>query len=487
MAARGGQLQINVIDRDSGKSLDCRMHLKNAAGKPVKPEGVALYWNDHFVVPGKLSLKLPLGKYTFDMERGPEYLTRHGEFQIDDFADDAKQVDLKRFIDMSAQGWWSGDLDVRRKVNDAQTLMSAEDLHLAEIVTWRNDKSEWTKQPAPKNPLSCFDGNFCFQQMAGSCSRSGTELLLLNLASPWKQAGSGQPFFDVKSLRAAREKTNLWIDVARPYAWDLPMLAAADLADSIQVVNGNFRRDSLLANEGDGKPRDAKKFPGSQGNALWSQEIYFLLLECGLRIPPSAGSGSGDSPNPVGYNRAYVHIDGEFSYEKWWDNLRAGRVVLSNGPLMQPLVEGELPGYVFRAPTGTKLELEIALTLSTRDPITYLEIIKDGQIDQSIRFEEYAKSGKLPKVKFDRSGWFLLRAVTDVPKTYRFAMTGPYYVEMGEQPRISKRAAQFFLDWVYERARQVKQADARQSEEVMEDHRAARDYWQRVLSRANAE
>ena len=52
---------------------------------------------------------------------------------------------------------------------------------------------------------------------------------------------------------------------------------------------------------------------------------------------------------------------------------------------------------------------------------------------------------------FDRSGWFLVRAVTDLPKTYRFAMTGPYYVEIGPQRRISKSAAQFFVDWVYER------------------------------------
>jgi hypothetical protein len=95
LAARGGQLQIAVIDRDSGKPLACRMHLKNSAGKPVKPEGIPLFWNDHFIVPGKIVLRLPLGKYTFDLERGPEYLTRHGEFQINDFADDTKQVDLK--------------------------------------------------------------------------------------------------------------------------------------------------------------------------------------------------------------------------------------------------------------------------------------------------------------------------------------------------------------------------------------------------------
>ena len=85
-----------------------------------------------------------------------------------------------------------------------------------------------------------------------------------------------------------------------------------------------------------------------------------------------------------------------------------------------------------------------------------------------MRFDEYAKSGKLPKLTFDRSGWFLIRAVTNVPKTYRFAMTGPYYVEIGYQRRISKSAAQFFLDWVYQRAKQIKLADPQQQQEVLQ-------------------
>ena len=33
---------------------------------------------------------------------------------MEDFSDDTKVVDLKRFVDMAADGWWSGDLDVER-------------------------------------------------------------------------------------------------------------------------------------------------------------------------------------------------------------------------------------------------------------------------------------------------------------------------------------------------------------------------------------
>jgi hypothetical protein len=90
-------------------------------------------------------------------------------------------------------------------------------------------------------------------------------------------------------------------------------------------------------------------------------------------------------------------------------------------------------------------------------------------------------------VRFDRSGWFLVRAVTDLSKTYRFAMTGPYYVDFDNRPRISKRSAQFFLDWVYERARRIRIADPAKRREVIEPHRQARDFWQGLIERANTE
>ena len=69
--------------------------------------------------------------------------------------------------------------------------------------------------------------------------------------------------------------------------------------------------------------------------------MYFKLLDCGLRIPPTAGSGSGVSPNPAGYNRVYVHLDGSFDYQQWWKSLKAGQVVVTNGPLLGVQVEND--------------------------------------------------------------------------------------------------------------------------------------------------
>ncbi len=485
--AASGQLELTVVDRHTKQPIACRMHLKTAAGRPHRPKKVP-FWHDHFALAGNITLTLPLGEYFFELERGPEYVERTGRFTINRYADDSKEVDMLRFVDMSSYDWWSGDLDVRRPVRDIELLMLADDLHVAPVVTWGNLGDSRAPKSLPEKPLVRFDGDRFYHVLAGAHACPGGSFTVFNLPAPLEPAPtSGEYPPPLVHLERAREHAGAWVDLTRPFWWDLPTLVAHGQIDSIQVAHSQLCRDRVIDGESGGKARDTALYPGVQGTGRWSQGIYFRLLECGLRIPPSAGSGSGEAPNPVGYNRLYVHVDGELTYEKWWENLRAGRVVVTNGPLLRPSVRGELPGHVFQAEQGEPQEFEIGLTLSTREPISYLEIVKNGQVEHSVRFDEYAKSGRLPKLYFERSGWFLVRAVTDLGKTYRFAMTGPYYVHIGYRPRISRDSVQFFLDWVYERARQIQLDDPAQQRAVLEYYREARDFWQDLLRRANAE
>ena len=73
VAKAGGQLELVVVDARSGETIPCRIHLRNAAGRAVHPPNVP-FWHDHFAVSGAVKLKLPPGDYTFEIERGPEYV-----------------------------------------------------------------------------------------------------------------------------------------------------------------------------------------------------------------------------------------------------------------------------------------------------------------------------------------------------------------------------------------------------------------------------
>lgn len=437
--AAGGQLKLMVVEKETGKPLAARIHLKNGAGRMPRVPKVPVF-ADHFVFDGEITLKLSKGQYHFELECGPEFLDQQGHFEIHDFADDEKTIEMRRFVDMAKEGWYSGDLDVVRPVSEMELLMRADDLHVVHLFPL----PKGLKKDIIQAGTHLFDGNRCYRPA---------------------------------------EEAPVWNDVQQIADWDLPLRIAQGQIDSIELASAGFQRNKMVSNEKGCRPRDVSKFPGNEGFARWQEAIYFHLLNSGLRIAPSAGSGSGRVPNPVGYNRVYAHVDGEFSCDAWLASLKAGRSIVTNGPMIRPRVEGELPGHVFQADAGQSLELEVTLNLATRDKLSYLDIVKDGRIHRTIRLEEFRSSGgKLPLVKFERSGWFLLRAVAENAQTHRFAMTAPYYVEMGYQQRISKTSVQFFLDWIDERMKMLADKEAELAE-----GQTARGFWQNLLEKANAE
>jgi len=434
-------------------------------------------------------MKLRPGRYTFELERGPEYRRRRGHFELKRGDADSKVVRMIRFVDMKSEGWWSGETHIHRPPKDIKLLMLAEDLHVAPVITWWNDKNYWSDKPLPEEPWQRFDENRYYHLMAGEDERAGGALLYFNGGEPLDIAGADREYpSPVVFLNEAKKHAGIHIDVEKPFWWDMPTWVATGKVDSIGLAHNHMWRSGVLDNEAWGRSRDEMLYPGNSGNGRWTTDIYYHLLNCGLRIPPSAGSASGVMPNPVGYNRVYVHCGDEFSYDAWWRGLREGRVVVTNGPLLRPFCEGRPPGHVFEGTNGQPLELQITANLATQDPIEYLEVVRDGEVVHEVRLDALAKNrGQLPKLEFEESGWFLVRAVTSTPQTYRFASSGPWYVEFDGQRRISKKSAEFFLAWVYERARRLDIDDPRKKKEVLAFHRAARDFWKHLVEQANAE
>jgi hypothetical protein len=488
LAVVGGVVEIRVTDKDSGEPVAVRMHLKNQRGMPVKPAGHP-FWKDHFVFDHKIELKLPAGQYTFEMERGPEFRVRSGNFTIKSGASGNEVTTMHRFVDMKKEGWWSGDLHIHRPPKDIRLLMLAEDLHIAPVITWWNKKNLWMDKKLPE-PLLVPVGNQRFYHLlAGEDERGGGALLYFNLNRPLQITAAEREFpSSGRFLVKSQEFEGCHVDIEKPFWWDMPMWVASGMVDSIGLCNNHMLRSGMLANEAWGKPRDTGRFPGVLGNGLWTQNIYYRLLETGHRIPPSAGSASGVLANPVGYNRVYVHCGEKLDYAAWWKGLREGKVVVTNGPLLRPYVNDQLPGHVFKAAQGESVSLQPRLNLSLRDKVEYLEVVKNGSVIHEVRLADYAAmGGQLPAVNFKESGWLLIRAVTNNPKTYRFASTGPYYVEIGETRRISRSAARFFLEWVKERIEKLPLDDPEQREEVLKYHRAAQVYWQQVVDAGNVD
>ena len=482
-ALPAGELELLVTDQATGKPIPVRVHLRDQRGRVITPRGQTA-WSDHFAIGGKTVLNVGTGSYLFEMERGPEYRTRYGNFEIERGAADNKSVDMQRFVDMKSLGWYAGDLLVKRPPRDMELLMLAEDLYMAAVLEGAHSKGAEGRHR--------FDGLRYYDLRCLRDRRAGGTLLLFGLGEPLAfEAASPEYPSPLQLARLARgHNAEVHIAAGNPVAWDLPIWASQGLLDSVMLLNEHQQREGVIAHEGGGRPRDRTFYPGAIGNGRWGQDVYYHLLNCGFRIPPSAGSGSGEVGNPVGYNRVYVHCgeEEEFSDQRWWDSLLLGRVMITNGPLLIPRANGHVPGHVFKLNQGSELQIEVDLKLFLKDEVDYLEFVKDGKVVHEVRLDDWAKNrGRLPPVIFTESGWFLIRAVTNHSDSYRMATTGPYYVEMDSVRRISKQSAQFFLDWVYQRARQLDLANPEQQAEVLAEHRAARDFFQAMVENANAE
>ena len=471
--------QVTLTIRETGRAepLPARVHLQDSSCKPVKPPGSPA-WHDHFVCAGSVEVALTSGDYRIEIERGPEFSSVATNFTVGESATNFSFT-VSRIADLVREGWWSGETHVHRKPQEAELLMRAEDLHVAHFTTWWNKAAPWTTAPLPQRLPVRFDGNRFYHPLGGEDERDGGALLYLDLTAPLDiTGGTRHRPSSVAFAKQARERGAQWIDAEKPFWWDFPMWVAHGVVDTVGIAHNHMQRDGVLDNEAWGRPRDRAIYAGPQGNGRYTQDIYYSLLNTGFRLPPSAGSASGVLPNPVGYNRAYVHIEGEFTYEKWRDGLKTGRSFVSNGPLLRARANGFLPGHVFR--TNGALQVLLEARLDSRDPSAAVELVRDGHIERV----------NLPSlITIQESGWFLLRVIADVTNTFRFASTAPWYVEVDGKPMQPRREpAQFFVDWSRKRMATLEaltEVTAAQKTELLQPWREAETFWQGKLAAAH--
>ncbi len=356
------------------RPLPCRIHLKNENGEPHKPTGLP-FWNDHFVCSGKILADLQPGMYRYEIERGPEYERKYGSVEIVAGKPAELQATLKRVSNLRESGWYSADLHVHRPLQDIELLMQAEDLDFAPVITWWNNNNLWKDQPIPDRITRKFDGRL-YQVMAGEDEREGGALLYFRLDRPLDLAGSKREFpSPMHFATQARERNeNVWIDIEKPFWWDVPVWLATGEMNSIGLANNHMCRSRMLEDEAWGKRRDKDRLPNPRGNGFWTQEIYYHILNSGLRIPPSAGSASGVLPNPVGYNRAYAFLDKPFTSDAWFESLLRGCSFVTNGPLLVVKASGELPGSTFQVKDNQPLVVNLEIQLTSTDGIPRLEL-----------------------------------------------------------------------------------------------------------------
>lgn len=481
--APAAELRIRVTD-ETGAPIWARLEVHAPDGKLLQPEGAILSgrpgapprtaYTGSFVVNGECRLDVAPGRYRIVAEHGLEYERVERLAGVKPSGASAA-IRLKPWVRMRSRGWWSGDMHVHRPVEDARALVQAEDLNVGVVFTMWNRQNLWSGKALPPDPAIAVTPNHLLTILNAEDERGGGAWMLHHLREPLgiekvlaERERATESWFPpgiefVKQARAQRAGGLFpWFDSEKPIWWEVPVMMAVAPPDSLGLLHNHYNQYTMLANEAWGRPRDTARFPGLEGFSDYSLSLIYRYLNLGFRIPLSAGAASGVLPNPVGYNRMYVKLDGPLTVESWYRAVRTGPILLTNGPILtwSPRVDGS--------------RLRGTIEVESREPLKRVEIVANGEV---VWTKELNGAKRRVRASFDVPAngrtWAVARSYAAVKDTVRMAHTSPF-----ELPGTwnAEADARYFVDWIDEL---LAKPAVKERSELTALYRQARDFYSR--------
>ncbi len=352
----------------------------------------------------------------------------------------SRTYNLERWIDMNALGWFSGDTHVHRLPKDMLHLMEAEDLNVAPVISFWNQRH--TFEGARKKDL-VVRNNRAFSLVNQEDERGGGAIMGLNLEHPVQISTTK---WHPSQARIAREwrKQGATIEQEKPFWWEAPVNVALGLVDTVGIANNHLQRTEVMENEAWGRPRDHTRYPGKEGFLHNVLDLYYRYLNLGIKIPVAAGSASGVLRNPLGFNRLYVKMDA-FGYHEWFEGMRAGRAFATNGPMLFFEIDGQVPALTIKSdsPGTYKLSIEVR----SRGMLDSVEIVRNGKVERSLDCHSRTEFRTDLDLRAEDSCWVAARAFEKSRETVVFAHSNPVFLEVQEPIRASIPDAQFYMKW----------------------------------------
>ncbi|GEP45951.1 CehA/McbA family metallohydrolase [Brevifollis gellanilyticus] len=364
-----------AIEDENGQPCIAELLIKDKAGR-VYPSQIKRHAPDFFFHPqiyrgdGE-TLKLPDGSYDIVFRRGPESVPEARKVTIAR-ENTTLKFQVKRWIDPSKLGWWSGDHHIHA-AGCAHYSVPTQGVHAPDMA--RHCQGEDLKIGANLTWGPCFDyqkqfftgtddkeSRFPFLlrydvEVSGFGSHKSGHLCLLKLKEQMYPGGDSTahwPTLCLNTLKWAKKQGALtgpahsgWglqplaqDDPARDKQYKLGLTSVTDELPNYIVppFNGigacEYIVDVTHMVEGpEGKPVPAVDFLSMVDTPhTWELNIWYHTLNAGFR---TRISGETDFPciygERVGLGRAYVKLDDKLSYDGWCEGIRAGRAYVSDG------------------------------------------------------------------------------------------------------------------------------------------------------------
>ena len=450
------KLAGSITDELTGERVEARVQVLASTGQFVHPPGAILKVGPgvpFFYSDGSFEVEVPRGKTQIVAERGTEYPPAKVVIDAPSNGVVAVDVELARWTDLQDRGWYPGNTHIHydEKETDPDGRLSldprVEDLRMTAISILKRGDLEYATNKYPMGALTEFSSAHHYVQ-CGEENRHNSE--------PWAQGYGHVMLLGIKNVVHPISRGVL-VDAFDP---DYPPLSYA--CDDTRRQGGVV----IWCHNGTGMEAPVAAALGKLDafnlfDPFWNDaeyDIYYRMLNAGLRLPASTGSDWFISSA----NRVYAHTAQPFDYESWVQALVAGRTFIGNGPALALEVDGREPGDEVQARPGHSLS--VAASWQSHYPVGRVEIIANGHVAAERVLDADSKQGKLEAdVAIVGDTWIAARVSSNVRDSFFqpvFAHTSPVYVTAGvDTPEKLQaatqldRAIEHSLEWVRKKGR----------------------------------
>ena len=413
---------------------------------------------------------LPKGKYLLTVERGKEYLSTQQWVEVP--SQGARvTIRLRRWIDMSALGWYSGETHVHRGLDELPVAMLADDLNVTLPLTYWVTQSDTPPSRGDRNSLPVpakvievdathviypINSEYEIVTVGGQRHVLGA-VFALNHKNALE---TGAPPVAGIAKQVRQEGGLLELD-KHNWPWSM-MLVPVMNVDLYELANNHiWRTDFFYRRFGKGPApymnveRDERGWT-ERGWIDFTFQNYYALLNCGYHLRPTAGTASGVHPVPLGYGRVYVYLPNGFSYDAWIEGLDRGRSFVTTGPLLDVTVNGFRSDHVIRHLKDGPISLRIHGWAKSARPLTEIEIVAAGEVVRRVRpANSERESGGFDnpideQIQVSESTWIAVRCFELTSEgRFQFAHSAPAHVVFPGRPlRPRREEVQYLIDRV---------------------------------------
>lgn len=349
--------RIGPVRLTNGEYHDNEKRSTSYKGGPVSP-----YWKEPaaYFVPRPFTIKLVPGKWRLAVARGIEYLPLFEEFTLAPGEQRQRKVVMKRWVDMPSRGWYSGDGHVhfprltRQQDEFLLTWARAEDVHLVNVLRMGDLGSTYFEQRGYGRDFRAQSGDYVLVTGQEDPRTTLGHTIAWNLTAPVRDTSRYYVYDTMFDGAHAQGALAGWAHASWPNLL-LPVDAIRGKLDFFEILQ--FRALGL--------------------------DHYYRFLNLGAT--PAAAAGS-DLPwgNTMGEVRTYAYTGRSFSADAWFDAVKRGRTFVSNGPMLEFTVNGEMPGARIEPRQNGPLHIRArAWAPEATGTPARLEIVSNGSVIRS--------------------------------------------------------------------------------------------------------